>query len=127
MTTDILSNLLLRVRQFVDEEVIPLEKLLISRPWAEVEPLFDQKREVVKEIGLWGLALPVEYGGQGLTLAEFGRVSEVLGARPAAITSLAARRPTWATWSYSSTPGPKRNGSDTWCPSRAAKSDPVLP
>ena len=82
MTTDILSNLLLRVRQFVDEEVIPLEKLLISRPWAEVEPLFDQKREVVKEIGLWGLALPVEYGGQGLTLAEFGRVSEVLGRTP---------------------------------------------
>ena len=82
MTTDILSNLLLRVRQFVDEEVIPLEKLLISRPWAEVEPLLDQKREVVKEIGLWGLALPVEYGGQGLTLAEFGRVSEVLGRTP---------------------------------------------
>ena len=82
MTTDILSNILLRVRQFVDEEVVPLEKLLISRPWADVEPLLDQKREVAKEAGLWGLALPVEYGGQGLTLAEFGRVSEVLGRTP---------------------------------------------
>ena len=82
MTTDILSDLLRRVRQYVDEEVIPLEKLLISRPWAEVEPLFDQKREAVKEAGLWGLALPVQYGGQGLTLAEFGRVSEVLGRTP---------------------------------------------
>lgn len=82
MTTEILSDLLVRVRQFVDEEVIPLEKLLISRPWAEVEPLLNQKREVVKDAGLWGLALPVEYGGQGLTLAEFGRVSEVLGRTP---------------------------------------------
>ena len=82
MTTDILSNLLPRVRQFVDDEVVPLEKLLISRPWAEVEPLFDRKREVVKQAGLWGLALPVEYGGQGLRLAEFGRVSEVLGRTP---------------------------------------------
>lgn len=82
MTTEILSDLLVRVRQFVDEEVIPLEKLLISRPWAEVEPLLNQKREIVKDAGLWGLALPVEYGGQGLTLAEFGRVSEVLGRTP---------------------------------------------
>ena len=82
MTTDILSHLLVRVRQVVDDEVIPLEKLLISRPWAEVEPLLDQKREVVKEAGLWGLALPVAYGGQGLTLAEFGRVSEELGRTP---------------------------------------------
>ena len=82
MTPDKLSNLLPRVRQVVDAEIIPLEKLLISRPWAEVEPLFNQKREVVREAGLWGLALPEAYGGQGLTLAEFGRVSEVLGRTP---------------------------------------------
>lgn len=44
--------------------------------------MLNQKREVVKEAGLWGLALPVEYGGQGLSLAEFGRVSEVLGRTP---------------------------------------------
>ncbi|MCY4118035.1 MAG: acyl-CoA dehydrogenase family protein [Caldilineaceae bacterium] len=79
---DKLSDLLPRVRQVVDAEVIPLEKLLISRPWAEVEPIFNQKRDVVREAGLWGLALPVAYGGLGLTLAEFGRVSEVLGRTP---------------------------------------------
>ncbi len=82
MMNDKLSDLLPRVRQVVDAEVIPLEKLLISRPWAEVEPIFNQKRDVVREAGLWGLALPVAYGGQGLTLAEFGRVSEVLGRTP---------------------------------------------
>ena len=36
----------------------------------------------MKKAGLWGLALPVEFGGQGLTLAEFGRVSEELGRTP---------------------------------------------
>ncbi|MDE0180165.1 MAG: acyl-CoA dehydrogenase family protein [Caldilineaceae bacterium] len=82
MMNDKLSDLLPRVRQVVDAEVIPLEKLLISRPWAEVEPIFNQKRDVVREAGLWGLALPVAYGGLGLTLAEFGRVSEVLGRTP---------------------------------------------
>ena len=82
MMTDRLTDLLPRVRQVIDAEIIPLEKLLISRPWAEVEPLFTQKREVVKEAGLWGLALPEAYGGQGLTLAEFGRISEVLGRTP---------------------------------------------
>ncbi len=82
MMTDRLTDLLPRVRQVIDAEIIPLEKLLISRPWAEVEPLFNQKREVVKEAGLRGLALPEAYGGQGLTLAEFGRISEVLGRTP---------------------------------------------
>jgi len=82
MLNDRLTDLLHRVRRIVDAEVIPLEKLLISRPWAEVEPLFIQKRDVVREAGLWGLALPEAYGGQGLTLAEFGRVSEVLGRTP---------------------------------------------
>lgn len=82
MTFDILSGLLPRIREFVDAEVIPLEKLLISCPWAEVEPLLNKKRQAVKDAGLWGLALPLEYGGQGLTLAEFGRVSEELGRSP---------------------------------------------
>ncbi len=82
MTFDILSGLLPRIRAFVDAEVIPLEKLLISCPWAEVEPLLNKKRQAVKDAGLWGLALPLEYGGQGLTLAEFGRVSEELGRSP---------------------------------------------
>ena len=38
MTNDILSDLLPRVRQFVDDEAIPLEKLLIGRPWARLPP-----------------------------------------------------------------------------------------
>lgn len=93
MTADILPELLTRVRQFIDDEVVPIEKLLISRPWDEVEPLLNQKRKVVKEAGLWGLALPVEYGGQGLSLAEFGRVSEVLGRTPGGYYAFGCQAP----------------------------------
>jgi len=82
MTTDILSQLLPRIRQFIDSEVIPLESAFLSKPWRELEPTLQAKRQMVRSAGMWGLALPPEIGGQGLTLAEFGRVSEELGRTP---------------------------------------------
>lgn len=82
MTTDILPELLPRIRQFIDNEVIPLEAAFLGRPWGELEPVLQAKRRMVRDAGLWGLALPAEIGGQGLTLAEFGRVSEELGRTP---------------------------------------------
>jgi len=82
MTTDILPDLLARIRAFIDAEVIPLEADFLSRPWRELEPTLQARRQSVRDAGLWGLALPVEVGGQGLTLAEFGRVSEELGRTP---------------------------------------------
>jgi len=82
MTTDILPDLLPRIRAFIDAEVIPLEAAFLSQPWHELEPILQAKRQMVRGAGLWGLALPSEIGGQGLTLAEFGRVSEELGRTP---------------------------------------------
>ena len=82
MTTDILPELLPRIRQFIDSEVIPLEAAFLGRPWRELEPTLQAKRQMVRDAGLWGLALPAQVGGQGLTLAEFGRVSEELGRTP---------------------------------------------
>ena len=82
MTTDILNDLLPRIRRFIDSEVIPLEAAFLGKPWHELEPTLQAKRQMVRDAGLWGLALPAEVGGQGLTLAEFGRVSEELGRTP---------------------------------------------
>ena len=82
MTTDLLPELLPRIRRFIDNEVIPLESAFLGRPWRELEPILQTKRQLVRDAGLWGLALPVAVGGQGLTLAEFGRVSEELGRTP---------------------------------------------
>jgi acyl-CoA dehydrogenase len=76
------TALLSRVRQFIREEVFPLEGDFLSRPFRDLLPALREKRERVKALGLWAPQLPREYGGLGLGLAEFARVSEELGATP---------------------------------------------
>lgn len=75
-------SLLSRIHEFLREEVFPLEREFLSRPFRELLPLLREKRERVKELGLWTPQLPIEYGGLGLRLAEFARVSEELGSTP---------------------------------------------
>ncbi len=81
-TTERVRPLLSRVRAFVNEELIPLEAEYHTRPMAETIALLDQKRERVKDLGLWGLALSGQDGGKGLTLCEFGQLSEVMARTP---------------------------------------------
>ncbi|MEO6037516.1 MAG: acyl-CoA dehydrogenase family protein, partial [Saprospiraceae bacterium] len=45
-------------------------------------PMLDARRASVKAAGLWGLQLPAAEGGWGLSLCEFGQVSEVLAYAP---------------------------------------------
>jgi acyl-CoA dehydrogenase len=74
--------LLSRIREFIREEVFPLERDFLSRPFRELLPVLAEKRKRVKALGLWSPQLPKEYGGLGLNLLEFARVSEELGATP---------------------------------------------
>jgi acyl-CoA dehydrogenase len=76
------SILLSRIREFIREEVFPLERDFLSRPFRELLPVLGEKRKRVKALGLWAPQLPVEYDGLGLGLVEFARVSEELGATP---------------------------------------------
>jgi acyl-CoA dehydrogenase len=64
-------------RNFVDEEIIPLETLsLDSSTLAKViAPLQEQ----VKAIGLWAAHLPPELGGMGFGQVRLGLLHEVLG------------------------------------------------
>ncbi|MBZ0272219.1 acyl-CoA dehydrogenase family protein [bacterium] len=74
-------DLLARVRAFVDEDLIPFE----TRAFAGTENplrLLDEKRERVKELGLWAPPHPKEHGGMGLGLVTHGLVSEELGRTP---------------------------------------------
>src|SRR4051812_47721931 len=74
--------LLSKIREFLREEVFPLEREFLSRPFRELLPALKEKRERVKALGLWAPQLPTAYGGLGLKLTEFARVSEELGSTP---------------------------------------------
>lgn len=81
--TDRLRDLLPRIHEFVQTELVPLETAAnLTGPFSRLTPLLDEKRQRVKQLGLWGLADPVGEGDQGLTLCEFGQVSEVLARTP---------------------------------------------
>ena len=76
------SSLLAKIRGFLREEVFPLEPEFLSLPFRELLPALSEKRARVKTLGLWTPQLPKEYGGLGLKLTEFARVSEELGSTP---------------------------------------------
>jgi alkylation response protein AidB-like acyl-CoA dehydrogenase len=79
---DRLQSLLSQIREFLSEEIYPLEHDFLHRPFRELLPTLAAKRQRVKDLGLWLPHLPTEYGGLGLKLTEFARVSEELGRTP---------------------------------------------
>ncbi|NOT76390.1 MAG: acyl-CoA dehydrogenase [Cyclobacteriaceae bacterium] len=77
-----LQELLPKVQAFVKDELLPLEANHHSRSFEGTFRLLDAKREQVKSLGLWGLHLPKDEGGWGLTLCEFAQISEALALTP---------------------------------------------
>lgn len=71
-----------RVQVFMEEEVFPLEESTRGQSWNEIEPSLRKKRDQVKALGLWTPQIPEKWGGLGLSLLEFGQVSELLGRSP---------------------------------------------
>jgi alkylation response protein AidB-like acyl-CoA dehydrogenase len=70
------------IREFMRQEVYPLEQDFLNRPFRELLPALAEKRARVKALGLWAPQIPEEYGGQGLSLLEFASVGEELGRSP---------------------------------------------
>lgn len=74
--TEKTRELLPTIRQFVEKELYPLETAeYLCGKFSAVEPILNEKRTLVKKMGLWGLQ-------HHLTLCEFGQVSEVLALSP---------------------------------------------
>ena len=68
-----------RVRQFVDEEVIPLEReLLRSGADLSIERLQDLRAKA-KSAKLWAPAMPKEWGGMGLNIQDIAPLFEAAG------------------------------------------------
>jgi len=67
---------------FLREELIPLEPLLLEGGFGAVLPALREKQRRLRGLGLWAPAHPREHGGLGLPLADFAFVSEALGYSP---------------------------------------------
>ncbi|WP_323755960.1 acyl-CoA dehydrogenase family protein [Roseivirga sp.] len=80
--TNKLKALYPKVKQFIKEELYPSELYFLKDPWDEVNHILKAKREKAKELGIWAPYLSEEEGGAGLTLTEFGQLSELLGTTP---------------------------------------------
>jgi alkylation response protein AidB-like acyl-CoA dehydrogenase len=77
-----LTDQLEQAQAFVDKELIPLEKSILSADFFEVEAQLKSIREKVKTMGLWAPHIPAEIGGCGKGLVQLGLLSEVLGQTP---------------------------------------------
>jgi alkylation response protein AidB-like acyl-CoA dehydrogenase len=77
------AALLQRIREFIDERVIPIEpEILNGGGIGGDEPLLVARRDEVRAAGLWGPQVPHELGGLGLSLLDHGLVSQELGRSP---------------------------------------------
>lgn len=71
-----LADVLAAVRAFVRDDVVPLEEQIDAED-AIPEPII----AACKEMGLYGFAIPDEYGGLGLTMTEEAQLAFELGWR----------------------------------------------
>ena len=59
-----------------------MEPWILNCRWNEKLPKLNELRDKVKAQGLWLPQIPRAYGGLGLTNAQHGEISEILGASP---------------------------------------------
>ncbi len=74
-----INMILSTMREFVREEIIPLEPLLLNHEYETLMTALHEKRLKAKSLRLWLPQIPEKFGGMGLSLVEHGHVSEVLG------------------------------------------------
>lgn len=67
------------MREFVDENVIPLELLLADVNQRQMDAIFAPLKQQVKDRGLWAAHLPPRDGGTGRGLMHLALMHEVLG------------------------------------------------
>ena len=67
------------MREFVREEIWPIETIEQDIGQAQLDRIYEPLQEQVKERGLWAAHLPPELGGQGFGHVKLGLMHEILG------------------------------------------------
>jgi acyl-CoA dehydrogenase len=65
------------MREFLDDEILPLEAL--DLPWHQLRMAIAPLQEQVRAQGLWAMHLPAELGGPGYGQIELALMNEILG------------------------------------------------
>lgn len=74
-----------KIRHFIDEKIIPWEPEGFRfdeehyPQCSEDHPYMRQLQQEVKAMGLWAPHLPLEAGGMGLSVLEYGLLNEIIG------------------------------------------------
>ncbi len=71
-----------KYREFVHQELIPIEGQLLSAPFHEADKTLQEKRSLARESGLWTPYLDEAAGGLGLSMMDFAQVSELMALTP---------------------------------------------
>ena len=77
-----LKELLVAYRQFVAQELFPIDLDVVKGPFKSYLPQLQALREKAKSLGLFAPHLAKHEGGLGLNLVQFAQVSEILGQSP---------------------------------------------
>ena len=77
-----MQDILAKVREFIEKEVYPLEAHFADREFEDMLPELEERRRMVREMGLWAPQAPADAGGAGLSLTDFALVAEELGKSP---------------------------------------------
>ncbi|MBT5706935.1 MAG: acyl-CoA dehydrogenase [Verrucomicrobia bacterium] len=75
-------RLLSDLKDFITNEVYPLEQRFALGPFCEILPELDKLRKRVRQQGWWLPQIPEDHGGMGLGFMDHAMVSEVLGRSP---------------------------------------------
>src|SRR4051794_24416631 len=67
------------MRQFVRDEIWPLETIVDELSQAQLDRIYAPLQEQVKQRGLWAAHLPPDLGGQGFGQVKLGLMHEILG------------------------------------------------
>jgi acyl-CoA dehydrogenase len=77
-----LASTLNQYRDFVKQELFPIDLKVVQGPFKSYLPQLNALREKAKKLGLFAPHLSEKEGGLGLSLLEFAHVSEILGQSP---------------------------------------------
>jgi alkylation response protein AidB-like acyl-CoA dehydrogenase len=88
-----MSVRLAMIREFMDREVIPLERELLHGDPDTLDDAVAAAQRKVKQMGLWAPNHPVEVGGLGLSMVDHGLFAEAVGRSPLGMNVFGTQAP----------------------------------